>query len=275
MIGNYIGVRPKSLGSVDPLVAYLATLSPLWSLDGLTANRFFSNTGATTPASVGGTVAAWTDAGSLGKNATQSSVGNRPVLRQDANGNYYLEFNGTSKYLNSGAAADWQWLNDGSAHTIIVVCKSNVLDSSNDMLLNTLSGGGNCGYILTTNVTGAGKVDAIVQPGGGGASYENLTSSALTTTDLLYLTEIGKNDATAANRSSLMKNNGTPVKNNINTTAFSATAPFAAMRIGASVGTASLFYDGNIYAIWGFGAELTTQQLSDLDTLIKAKYLIV
>jgi len=60
----------------------------------------FTDISGTTPAGVGDKVAYMTDLSGNGHHVTQATVADQPTLEQDANGNWYLDFNG-SEYLKS------------------------------------------------------------------------------------------------------------------------------------------------------------------------------
>jgi hypothetical protein len=59
----------------------------------------FTDTGRTTPAAVGQAVAGMTDLSGGGKHATQSTLEARPILRQEATGEFYLEFDGVDDFM--------------------------------------------------------------------------------------------------------------------------------------------------------------------------------
>ena len=59
----------------------------------------FTDTARTTPAAVNDAVAGVTDQSGNGYHPTQPTAGYRPILRQDANGKYYLEFDGNDDHL--------------------------------------------------------------------------------------------------------------------------------------------------------------------------------
>jgi surface protein len=67
-------------------------------------DKLFEDSAATTPASVGGPVGAWEDQ-SGNHTATQSTTANKPTLRQDANGQYYVEFVPNEDFLETGVSS--------------------------------------------------------------------------------------------------------------------------------------------------------------------------
>jgi len=66
-------------------------------------DKLFEDSAATTPASVDGPVGAWEDQ-SGSHTATQSTTANKPTLRQDENGQYYVEFVPNEDFLETGVS---------------------------------------------------------------------------------------------------------------------------------------------------------------------------
>jgi hypothetical protein len=62
----------------------------------------FTDTARTTPAAVGDAVAGMTDLSGNGFHATQSVLAARPILRQLASGQHYLEFDGSNDSMQAG-----------------------------------------------------------------------------------------------------------------------------------------------------------------------------
>jgi hypothetical protein len=63
-------------------------------------DKLYEDSAATTPASVGGPVGAWEDQSGT-HTATQSTTANKPTLRQDAQGNLFLEFTANEDFLET------------------------------------------------------------------------------------------------------------------------------------------------------------------------------
>lgn len=63
----------------------------------------FTDTARTTSATVGDAVAGWADKSGNGYHASQPTLASRPILRQDAGGAYYLEFDGSNDFITSGS----------------------------------------------------------------------------------------------------------------------------------------------------------------------------
>jgi len=66
-------------------------------------DKLYEDSAATTPASVDGPVGAWEDQ-SGNHTATQPTTANKPTLRQDANGQYYVEFVPNEDFLETGVS---------------------------------------------------------------------------------------------------------------------------------------------------------------------------
>ena len=64
----------------------------------------FQNSNGTGACAVGDPVGYLTDLSGNGHHAIQATSGSRPILRQDAAGNYYLEFDATDDYLRSATS---------------------------------------------------------------------------------------------------------------------------------------------------------------------------
>jgi hypothetical protein len=66
-------------------------------------SSMFQDSAGTTPAAVGQPVGLIRDGSGRGNDLTQPAAASRPVLRQDAGGRHYLEFDGSDDFLQSGA----------------------------------------------------------------------------------------------------------------------------------------------------------------------------
>lgn len=97
--------RPVAEAEID--------LTRLFTEDGLVGgywdvqdlSTLFADIAGTVPAAVGDRVARIDDKSGHNYHATQATSGSRPFLRQDGNGRYYLEFDGTDDRLVVAAAA--------------------------------------------------------------------------------------------------------------------------------------------------------------------------
>lgn len=77
-------------------------------LDPSDFSSMFQDTAGTTPVTATGqSVARINDKSGRGNHFTQSTAGSRPVLQQDGNGKYYLDFDGTDDFLQSTSTINY------------------------------------------------------------------------------------------------------------------------------------------------------------------------
>lgn len=103
--GHINGVlRPRLIptgsgaASWSPLELFAASEDGFW-LDPSDLSTLWQDTAGTVPAVVGDPVGRIDDKSGNGNNAIQGTAANRPILRQDADGAYYLEFDGSNDHL--------------------------------------------------------------------------------------------------------------------------------------------------------------------------------
>jgi hypothetical protein len=66
-------------------------------------STMYQDSAGTTPAVLEQPVGKWLDQSGRGNHATQPTSANRPTLKQDAKGNYYVHFNGTNQWMQTGS----------------------------------------------------------------------------------------------------------------------------------------------------------------------------
>lgn len=87
--------------------AISAKLKAWYEPGDLTTN--FQDSAGSTPATVDQQVGRLLDKSGLGNHVIQATAGNRPYLRIDGNGNYYLEFDGVNDFLRATFAMSQPW----------------------------------------------------------------------------------------------------------------------------------------------------------------------
>lgn len=92
------GVVTNGGDSWSPLELFAASEDGFW-LDPSDLSTVWQDTAGTVPAVVGDPVGRINDKSGNGNNAIQGTAANRPILRQDADGAYYLEFDGSNDSL--------------------------------------------------------------------------------------------------------------------------------------------------------------------------------
>ena len=100
------GSTAATSNSLGPVAAGAFALTDLYSsgqagwLFTISPSTCFQDAARTTAAAVGDPVGGVTDQSGNGNHATQTVSASRPVLRQDASSNYYLEFDGVDDFLS-------------------------------------------------------------------------------------------------------------------------------------------------------------------------------
>jgi hypothetical protein len=90
-----------SRGAFSPATLFAANEPGIW-LDPSDLSTVFTDTAGTTLATVGQAVARINDKSGNGFHATQATTARRPILRQDSEGLYYLEFDGVDDGMSTG-----------------------------------------------------------------------------------------------------------------------------------------------------------------------------
>lgn len=87
-----------------------------WDVQDL--STLWADTEGIIPAQVDGLVARHDDKSGHGWHRIQATEGNRPTLRQDATGKYYLDYSGGATLLVPGSTERFPWLHDGTGCTV-------------------------------------------------------------------------------------------------------------------------------------------------------------
>lgn len=97
--GGALGSLRLTGGAFDPLSLFSAGQQGAW-YDPSDSTTVFQDAAGTTPAAVGDPVGLIKDKSGNDNDASQSTAAARPVLRQTAGGEYYLEFDGVDDTLS-------------------------------------------------------------------------------------------------------------------------------------------------------------------------------
>ena len=269
-VGSLIGADLR-VGNVAPLAAYYGDelvfrFNPAslfasgeqgaW-YDPSDLSTMFTNTAGTTPATVGDSVARINDKSGRGNHATQDVFASRPILRQTAGGQYYLEFDGVGDFLQTPTITP----NTDKAQLFAGVRK--LSDANAAGLLSMGSPGGNGSMELRAPDTSSNS-RYLVETGGTVLRQSATSSAPSPTTDIIsVLTDIAAPLTT-------LRRNGSVAQSNINgmgTGNFLAYPVF----IGARGGT-SIPFNGHIYSlIIRFGANLDAATIESVEGFVADK----
>jgi hypothetical protein len=224
-------------------------------------STMFTDTAGTTPATDGSAVARINDKSGRGNHATQGIFSRRPILRQLAGGEYYLEFDGIDDSLVTGTItpgtdkvqvfAGVRRFAVGS--NMIVEHSSNVNTNNGSFFLNY---SGSLDRYSSTARANAGT--SITQTAVFDVDLPTPESSVLSATH-----DIATNLSTIR-RNAVAGTDATGDKGTGNYLAYP-------MFIGARGGT-SLFFNGHIYSlIVRFGANLDTPTIENVESYVANK----
>jgi len=102
-MGMGMGVASSRAIRMSPYALFTAGEQGLW-FDPSDIRTLFQDTAGTIPVTaVGQSVARINDKSGRGNHATQATAGSRPILRQDASGRNYLEFDGVDDFLSTAS----------------------------------------------------------------------------------------------------------------------------------------------------------------------------
>jgi len=221
----------------------------------------YTDTARTTPAAVGDAVAGVDELSGNGYHATQSNSLYRPILRQDANGKYYLEFDGADDHLVVGGAANMT-RNIGYITMAAGAKITNTADIGAIFYASGAEGDNNTRSSIRLNI-------ANQEFGVGGRRLDSDSLTYLTTT------------APTGNFSTVSYIDYANALAEVRINKTSAVGPSAFLTAGSTSDTASNIvsvgsvgtttssnFNGNIYSVVVVTRELTAQELIDVENYL-------
>ena len=142
-----------SRGGGDPASALLRTAAAHWIAGPETC---FTNDAGTTPAGNGDAVAYQVDSSGNGKHRANTSAGTRPILRQRADGPWYLDFSGGKTLSVPNSKAYFRPLHL-SASTLVSLAEWTQTTSASDYI-STGTSTSNMGLLISKLNTGAASI---------------------------------------------------------------------------------------------------------------------
>lgn len=240
----------------------------IW-LDPSDLSTMYTESGASpatlTPATLNGLVGRILDKSGRGNHAYSSTDAKRPTLRIDANGCYYLQFNGTSSSLQT-ASIDFT-----ATDKMFVSAGIRKLSDATSGVIVELSTGGSVGSFLINTPSTAGNSDYQAVLYGNGNGIQRATSFAAPITNVV---SASYNFAGAAvtDEISIRVNSATPTLASIGTPSTTAAFGNYPLYIGARAGT-SLFFNGNLYqlVICGRPTSVPIDQITRTEEFVNRK----
>jgi len=264
------GLRVGPLGGL-----YIVDAAPVWTPANLFASgeqgawydpsdfsTMFQDSAGTTPVTaVGQTVGKILDKSGRNNHATQATSASRPVLRQDANSKYYLEFDGVDDSLET-AAINFTATNKMSVW--VGVMKNSVSDGIiSELSDNTGVGRPGSFYLLTTGANYVFKL--------GGNVTDNINTqtgyTAPVTNILTSRFDFAQTTAALENRPRI---NGSDVAATGGNDAGTGNFGNYVFYIGSRANVTARL-NGRIYSLIVRGAISTTQEITDTETWVNSK----
>lgn len=242
----------------------------LW-LDASDSRTLFSDTAGTTLATAdGASIALWKDKSVNSRNLTQSTSGNRPVLKKAVvNSLDGIRFDGTNDYL--GYATDIR----PSAYSVFAVVNKTTTSSTTFCGASDTAGNGHARYFEISSGFYATNDIGIIT-GNGTDSYRGLYTQnsagnliVNNTPTILSMTSSVTGSGTTLE---LFKNNSAPATTVIGANITSVAAVnrnFAVGRLGDYNGS---YLQGDIYEILIYNSALTTAQRQQVEAYLNTKW---
>lgn len=232
----------------------------LW-IDPSDFSTMFQDSAGTTPVTATGQpVGLILDKSGRGNHASQVTTTKRPVLQQDANGMYYLQFDGTDDALVTGSINFSS--TDKTTNITGVYRSDNTARIVFELSANTNSNTGS--FFLVSGTNGVFTWSGLAR--GGATSYPGQVAGVSNAAPDLAV--ISATHDIAGDLSRLWRNGAKGTDG----TADKGAGDFGnyPLYIGARAGT-SLFFNGRIYGLIVRGAASTSQQISNAEAWMNAR----
>jgi hypothetical protein len=229
----------------------------IWNPSMISTALWLDAADASTVTTVSGAVSQWNDKSGNGRNAAQSTAGNRPAYESAVqNGLNAVRFTAASQHsMAAGAAGTWNFLHDGTASSVFIVARVRSTGDNPQAQHALLDTGGasavNSGYALFYDDTAGTGNDTIrvLIPSTGAATYSVIATSANQIVPGAYnaiSTFIDADNGTAANRLAFRINGNAELKPNTQTGAPRTINNTYPLNLGRIVHDNSLHLTGDI-----------------------------
>lgn len=264
--------RPGQIGigiGRTGLAPALPPFNPMWVIkpgsqaawgDVSDLSTLFQDIAGTVPAAVGASVALAVDKSGRGNNAFMATAIDRPILRQDSSGRYYLETNGTNSWMQTNS------INFGSSDKMTVLAGVRTTSSADGQIIElSATQVSNTGsFQLRSNLSAPGTYTF----GSRGSTF----SAGIATTGASYtppysavLTGVGD----IAGDLSVLRVNGVQVASSAvdqGTGNYGNYPAYIGRRGGSSIP-----FGGRIYGWFIYGGALTAYELAQMERWMASK----
>jgi hypothetical protein len=268
-------------------VGFLGSLAVPWTPANITTALWLDAADASTVTTVSSAVSQWNDKSGNGRNAAQSTAGNRPAYQSAAqNGLNAVRFTAASShFLTAGTTSTWNFLHNGTDSAVFIVSRCRDTGDDPNAAHTYLSTGGagssNIGYWLAyddiasasrnnglnTRVANAG----IVVPGTY-ASFDNTNDKITPGTYHIISSYVDANNATAVNKTVQRVDGSASFGSNTITNTPSTSNSTTALNIGRDVASATLDFTGDICEILLFNTQPDTTNRQRIEGYLAHKW---
>jgi hypothetical protein len=219
----------------------------------------------------GGDVSAWADQSGNGRNFSQATAANQALyVPSDSRfgGKPSIEFNGTSDFYQTGVAATWKMLHDGTGVTLLAVFHCPATTGARVLLDTCNATAVNVGFstffnhttdVIATQVSAGGGTNAIVTPG-------------ISTPDgVSHVYGFGYAEGASPTEWEARMDRAASGSGN-STAAPSAANPFGTLTLGRTSTTGNFFLLGAVAEIAILRRRLTTLEFQQFETYSLQRY---
>ena len=256
-----LGLVAASRNAFSPLSLFAAGEVGAW-FDPSDLGTLFQDSAGTAPVTaVEQPVGRMLDKSGRGNHATQSTAINRPILRQDSGGNYYLYFNGTNTSMQTG---NINMTNSNKVSVFAGINCLNIGSTTLGMVVNHNSTGFSSFSLLSPAGSGGNAVSFMVYGSNGGAAPND---TGLISPMRAVLT--GTSDLSAP--SVALRRDGVTRQT---VTAFPGGGSFSNQPLMIGIqggGIPQRRFNGHLYGLVVRGAESTSDQITNTERWLAAK----
>jgi hypothetical protein len=259
----------------------------VWNPSMITTALWLDAADASTVTTVSSAVSQWNDKSGNGRNAAQSTAGNRPAYQASAqNGLNAVRFTAASShFLTAGTTSTWNFLHNGNSSAVFIVARARSTgDNPNAVHCYLSTGGaasGNIGYYIAYDDTAsfsrnnALHTRAANAAAGGPGTYsifDNTNDKITPGTYHIISSYVDADNATAVNRNAGRIDGSAAFGSNVSTNAPSASNSTYALTLGRDLVGTSLDFTGDICEVLIFNTQPDTLDRQKLEGYLAHKW---
>jgi hypothetical protein len=258
-----------------------------WDPSLITTALWLDAADASTVTTVSSAVSQWNDKSGNGRNAAQSTAGNRPEYQSAAqNGLNAVRFTAASAhFLTAGTTSTWNFLHNGTGSAVFFVSRVRSTGDNPNQVHTYLSTGGagslsvGC-WIAYDDTSSSSRNNGlnirVANSGTGGLgtySSNDITNDKITPGTYHILSSyVDADNATAANRTVQRVDGSASFSSNTSTNTPSTSNSATALNIGRDVASATLDFTGDICEVLVFNTQPGTTDRQRIEGYLAHKW---